>query len=44
MAWTNLGTITWGSGPAIKITFSYDRKRNGADMQYKAKIVVASLT
>lgn len=32
---TSLGSITWGSGPALPCSWSYDRRRSGADMQYR---------
>lgn len=32
---TSLGSITWGSGPALPCAWSYDRRRSGADMQYR---------
>lgn len=44
MAFINLGSKTWGSSPAIDFTFSYEKKRDGADMQYRVKIVVDPLT
>ncbi len=44
MAYTNLGTVSWGSSPTNPITISYDRQRSGADMQYKIKISVAPCT
>lgn len=44
MAFISLGSKTWGSSPAIDFTFSYEKKRDGADMLYRVKIVVDSLT
>lgn len=43
MAYTQLGTPAWGTGPKINLTISYDRQRAGANMQYKIKVVVAAL-
>lgn len=44
MAYTTLGTVSWGSSPTNPITISYDRQRSGANMQYKIKISVAPCT
>lgn len=44
MAYTSLGDIWWGEGPSIKITAQYDRRRSGADMQYRLKITLNPLT
>lgn len=44
MAYTTLATVSWGTGPKIPITFYYDRQRSGADMQYKIKVVVGTVT
>lgn len=44
MAYTALATVSWGTGPKIPITFYYDRQRSGADMQYKIKVVVGTVT
>lgn len=44
MAYSTIGTVNWGSGPVIPVTFSYDYKRSGANMQYKIKISVAKIT
>lgn len=32
---TTLGSPTWGSGPAIPCRWTYDRRRNGAAMEYR---------
>lgn len=32
---TSLGSITWGSGPSLPCSWSYDRRRSGANMQYR---------
>lgn len=39
-----LGSKTWGSAPEIKITFAYEKQRSGADMLYRTKVTVASVT
>lgn len=44
MAYSTLGNIGWGSSPQIPITFQYDYQRSGADMQYKIKITVGTIT
>lgn len=40
---TKLASISWGSGPAIGMTFYYDARRSGADMQYKIYITVSAV-
>lgn len=40
----SLGSVTWGTGPKIPITFEYEKKRSGADMQYRVKVTVAAIT
>lgn len=40
----SLGSVTWGSGPSIPISFEYEKKRSGADMQYRVKVTIASIT
>lgn len=42
MAWTNLETIGWGSNPTINCNFQYDRRRNGAAMEYNVWVGVNS--
>lgn len=44
MAYTTLGSVTWGSGPPIPVTFYYDYLRSGTAMQYKIKIVIGAVT
>lgn len=39
-----LGTVSWGGSPAIPITFEYEKRRSGADMQYRIKITVDPVT
>lgn len=41
---TAFGTVTWGSAPGIPITFSYEHRRSGADMQYRVTVEVAPVT
>lgn len=38
-----LGSVTWGSGPGIPLTFAYEKQRSGADMQYRVKITVSPI-
>lgn len=40
MAYQNLGNISWGSGPNITGSVSYDYRRNVSDMQYKIKLTI----
>lgn len=37
---TQLGSVNWGSLPAIPVTFSYDCQRSGTAMQYKVYITI----
>ena len=40
-----LGSSRWtSSNPNITLSFAYEKQRSGADMQYRAKITVASIT
>ena len=39
----SLGSVVWGSSPAITISFSYDYQRSGANMQYQVYGSVAPL-
>ncbi len=42
---TSLGTIRWtDSNPNIQLSFAYEKKRSGADMQYQAQITVHPVT
>lgn len=41
---TTLGTNSWGSAPTIPITFSYEKKRSGADMLYRTNVSIAPCT
>ncbi|MDO4810532.1 MAG: DUF859 family phage minor structural protein [Eubacteriales bacterium] len=40
MAYQNLGTFDWGTGPHITGSVAYDYRRSGADMQYKVKVTI----
>lgn len=45
MAYSNLATgVAWGSSPVIYLSFAQDNRRSGANMQYRLRITVASLT
>lgn len=35
-----LGSVTWGTGPIIPMTFSYEKQRSGADMKYRVKVSI----
>lgn len=39
-----LASINWGSGPKIPLTFAYEHRRSGADMQYRAQVTIGTLT
>jgi hypothetical protein len=39
-----LGSVKWGTGPIIPITFTYEKQRSGADMQYRVQVTVATIT
>lgn len=43
MAYTSLGTKTWGSSPYIDLEFFYDSQRSSKAMQYKIKININKL-
>ena len=43
MAYKNLGSIVWGSGPNITGSIAYDYQRSGANMQYKVKVTIHTL-
>ncbi len=40
----SLGSVTWGSSPKIPVAFEYEGRRSGADMQYRVKVTVSSIT
>lgn len=42
----SLGSIVWDGkkDPAIPITFEYEKRRSGADMQYQIKITIGAVT
>lgn len=45
MAYQTVYSGTWTSNPpTIGLTLSYDRQRSGADMQYKIKIVIGTVS
>ena len=39
-----LGSVSWGSGPVIPIAFAYEKRRSGADMQYRVQVTISSIT
>lgn len=40
----SLGSVSWGSGPKIPISFEYEKERSGADMKYRVKVTISSLS
>ena len=44
MAFISLGSKSFGSSPTITANFSYEKKRDGANMQYRVKISLSPLT
>lgn len=40
----SLGSVVWGTGPKIPIKFEYEKRRSGADMQYRAKVTISPIT
>lgn len=40
----SLTSANWGGSPAIPISFAYEKRRSGADMQYRAQVTVSALT
>ena len=39
-----LASFNWGSGPKIPVTFGYEHRRSGADMQYRVQVIIGELT
>lgn len=39
-----LGTKNWGTGPVIGLTFEYEKRRSGTDMQYRVRMTVEAIT
>lgn len=44
MSYTALDSIRWGGVPVIGVSFGYDSRRAGSDMQYRICVTVAPLT
>lgn len=40
----SLGSVTWGTGPKIPIAFAYEKKRSGANMQYRVQVTISPIT
>lgn len=40
----SLASVTWGSGPKIYMAFAYEKRRSGADMQYRVNVSISPLT
>lgn len=39
-----LGSEVWGSGPKIPMEFAYEKQRSGADMQYRVRVTISTLS
>ena len=39
----SLGSVTWGTSPKIPITFEYEKRRSGVDMQYRVGVTIAPI-
>lgn len=44
MAFTNLAKKSWGTSPDIGITPAYEMRRSGANMEYRIKVTVDTIT
>ena len=44
MAFVNLTSKSWGSSPDINIQPAYEMRRSGADMQYRVRVTVGTVT
>ena len=40
----SLGSVNWGSGPVIPISFSYTSSRSGSNMIYSVKVTVSGIS
>ena len=40
----SLGSVSWGSGPKIPISFEYEKQRSGVDMKYRVKVTISSIS
>lgn len=40
----SLASVTWGNGPKIYMAFAYEKRRSGADMQYRVNVSISPLT
>lgn len=40
----SLSSVNWGTGPVIPVTFYYEKRRSGADMQYRVQVAIAPVT
>lgn len=38
-----LALVNWGSAPEIPIAFAYEKKRSGADMQYRVQVTIGAV-
>ena len=39
-----LSSANWGNSPVIPLSFAYEKRRSGADMQYRTQVTVSALT
>ena len=39
-----LGSEVWGSGPKVPMEFAYEKQRSGADMQYRVRVTISTLS
>lgn len=44
MAFVNLAAKSWGSSPDIAVTPAYEMQRSGANMQYRIKVTLGTVT
>ena len=44
MAFVNLASKSWGSSPDIDIQPAYEMRRSGADMQYRIRVTIGTIT
>lgn len=44
MSTSIFSNVSWGSGPNIKVSASYEYRRSGADMQYQITVSIAPIT
>lgn len=40
----SLDSVSWGTSPKIPISFSYEKRRSGADMQYRTQVAISPVS